>query len=507
MIRHLARARVLCLASGIAGILCGCVNLAPSYERPALPVAAAYPALGDGGTPAPRQSAPIPAEASLAHVDWRTFFLDARLAQVIALALANNRDLRVAVLDIAKARAQYQIQAAATWPTVSASQTGSSTLTPADLSQTGARGIFREDSASVGISAYELDLFGRVRNLKAEALEQYLATDAARRSTQISLIAEVAGDYLTYAADCERLALARATLKSDTDSLDLTLRLFAHGETSQLSVREAETSVASARVSIATYITQIAEDRNALTLVVGAPIPPELLPEAMPDSVNAMGELPEGLPSLLLTDRPDIIEAEHQLKSDTASIGAARAAFFPRITLTASGGTESASLSNLFRNGSQTWNFAPAVSVPIFDGGVNRANLEVAKINREIDVANYEKAIQSAFREVADALADRGTLDERLRAQNDLVEASTDSYRLSEARFRRGIDSYLTVLDAQRTLYAAQQNLISTRLAHVFNAVTLYKVLGGGASGIDPGESSGPAQSGAAQSSKASAKG
>nr|WP_297388396.1 AdeC/AdeK/OprM family multidrug efflux complex outer membrane factor [uncultured Roseateles sp.] len=461
-------------ALAAALLLSGCVNLAPRYERPAAPVPAHYPdAPADAGSNG----------AANADVGWRTFFADAKLRGLIELALDNNRDLRVAVLNIAQARAQYRIQDAATLPTLSANGSGTATRTPASLSATGEALTSHQYSATLGVSAYELDLFGRVRNLSAQALEQYLSTEEARRSTQISLVAEVATAYLTWAADLERLALARETLRSQSDTYTLTQRSFELGSASALTLRQVQTSVDSARVDVARYTGQIAQDRNALALLLGAPVPGELAPGALGDGPGALPELPAGLPSELMLRRPDLLQSEHKLKAATANIGAARAAFYPRISLTASAGSGSADLSGLFKGGSGTWTFLPQISLPIFDGGSNRASLDSAIAGRDIAVAQYEQAIQSAFREVADALAQREALSGQLQAQQSLVEASGDALKLSDARFARGVDSYLDVLDAQRSWYGAQQTLIGMRLSRLTNGVTLYKALGGGWNG------------------------
>jgi multidrug efflux system outer membrane protein len=334
----------------------------------------------------------------------------------------------------------------------------------------------------LGVSAYELDLFGRVRSLKDQALEQYLATEEARRATQISLVAEVANIWLTLAADRERLKLAKETMESQRSSYELIRRRFEAGVSSQLDLRQAQTRVDAARVDIALFTAQLAQSENALNLLVGTALPPELLPAQL-GSVTMVKELAPGLPSDVLLSRPDILQAEHGLKATNANIGAARAAFFPRISLSSSIGTASVKLTDLFQPGSALWNFVPQISVPLFDAGSNRAKLNVAKAERDIAVAQYEKAIQTAFREVADTLASRGTLGDQLAAQQSLTEATADSYRLSEARYDRGVDSYLVVLDSQRSTYSAQQDLINVRLALLANQVTLYKVLGGGGEG------------------------
>ena len=448
-------------------VLSGCANLAPTYERPAAPVPAAYPDAA-------------PESSSAADIDWRTFFADAKLRGLIELALSNNRDLRVAVLNIEQARAQYRVQDAQTLPTVNATGSGTAARTPASVSGTGTSITSHQYSANLGVSAYELDLFGRVRNLSAQALEQFLATEQARRTTQISLVAEVTTAYLNWAADLERLALAQETLRSQSESYRLTQTRLKLGAASALTLRQLQTSVESARVDVARYTGQVAQDRNALALLLGTPVPEALAPHALGDALNALPDLPAGVPSDLLLRRPDLLQSEHQLKAATANIGVARAAFYPRISLTAAAGSSSADLSSLFKAGSGSWSFMPQISLPIFDGGANQANLDSAKAAQGIAVAQYEKAIQTAFREVADALAQRSAVGDQLQAQNALVQASGDVLQMSQARFDRGVDSYLDVLDAQRSWYGARQTLIATRLARLTNGVTLYKALGGG---------------------------
>lgn len=461
-----------------AALLASGCSLMPAYQRPASPVPEAYPATTAATTAAGSQAA--------ADIGWRDFYADPRLRQVIELALANNRDLRVAVLNIESARAAYRIQRADLFPAISASGSGTAQRTPASLSQTGSASVNHQYSAGIGFASYELDLFGRVRSQNEQALQSFLATEAASRSAQISLVAEVANAWLTLAADRERLRLAEETLESRSESLALTQRRFELGATSQLSLSQAQSTVDSARADVAGYRAQVSRDRNALVLLAGAPVPDALQPDRLRDSLNALPELPAGVPSQLLERRPDIVQAEADLKAANANIGAARAAFFPRIALTASAGSASASLGDLFKAGSGTWSFGPSVSLPLFDGGANRANLKGAQVGRDIKVAQYEKSIQSAFREVADALAARGELGEQLDAQDSLVRSTAQSLQLSQARYARGVDSYLEVLDAQRSLYAAQQSLIATRLARLSNSVTLYKALGGGWAGHAP---------------------
>jgi multidrug efflux system outer membrane protein len=455
-------------------LLAACQSLAPDYARPPAPVPAAWPS-GPSYKPAP--SGP---EGGAAGIGWREFFAGNKLVRLVELALANNRDLRVATLNIEKVRAQYQISRADLFPSINATGSGNIQRLPADLSTNGDAMVSRQFSATLGFSSYELDLFGRVQSLKDKALEQYLATEQARRSAQISLVTEVASAYLTLAADQERLRLAQETLASQRSSYELTTRSFEVGVSSALDLRQAQTSVESARVDVARYTSQVAQDENSLALLLGGPVPRELLPQGMADAILALRDLPPGLPSATLTQRPDIMQTEHQLKAANADIGAARARFFPSITLTGGGGTASSQLEGLFKSASGFWNFVPTVNLPIFDAGRNLATLEVAEAERDIAVAQYEKAIQSAFKEVADALAQRGTVDEQLAAQKALVEAASESYRLSEARFRRGVDSYMSVLDSQRSSYTSQQGLISVRLSRLTNLVTLYKVLGGG---------------------------
>ncbi|AYH44807.1 AdeC/AdeK/OprM family multidrug efflux complex outer membrane factor [Azoarcus sp. DN11] len=455
------------LAVAMAATLLGACSLIPAYERPAAPVPAAFP------------DAPATAGAPDAPA-WRDYFADGRLRELVELALANNRDLRVAALNIERARAQYGIQRADLFPSISANAGQTAQRLPAELSRTGRAGTTRQYSATVGFSAYELDFFGRIRSLNEQALEQFLATEEARRSAQISLVAEVADAWLRLAADRERQTLAINTLATRQKSYDLTKRSFDVGATSALDLRQAQTLLEGARADVARYASLVAQDQNALALVVGAPVPPSLMPQDFAESITAVAELPAGVPSEVLTRRPDILQAERQLRAANASIGAARAAFFPRISLTASAGTASSKLDGLFEGGSGTWSFVPQISLPIFEAGRLTANLEATKVQREIAVAQYEKSIQSAFREVADALADRATLAEQLDARRKLVEATGESFKLSEARYKAGVDSYFGLLDAQRSLYAAQLDLIAVRQSDGTNRIALYKALGGG---------------------------
>lgn len=447
--------------------------MAPAYKRPEPPVPASLPT-----GPAYKEAASGQTGAAAGDIGWRQFYGDEKLQKVIGLAIDNNRDLRIAALNIEKVRALYRIQRAEIYPAVGASGTLNEYRVPADLAEKGEAMNVRQYSVSLGISSWELDFFGRIRSLKDRALEQYFATEHARRSAQISLIAEVANAYLSLAADQENLELAQSTLQAQEATYNLIRRRFEVGASSELDLNQVQTRMEAARVDVARFTGQVALDGNALNLLVGSPVPEALLSKKL-DAVITPKEISPGLSSEVLLQRPDILQAESLLKAANANIGAARAAFFPRITLTTGIGTTSDALFNLFKAGSSVWTFVPQVTMPIFDTRVWSA-LKVIKVEREIALAQYEKAIQTAFREVADALARKGTVGDQLAAQESLVQASTNAYRLSDARYAKGIDSYLGVLDAQRSLYGAQQGLIAVRLLRFANTVTLYKALGGG---------------------------
>ena len=453
-----------------AFVLSGC-SLIPDYQRPEAPVAAQFP---QGPAYSPTQA---PNQAA-AEQGWKQFFHDPALQQLIQTALENNRDLRVAALNIDAYAAQYSIQRADLFPAVSATGSGSRQRVPARSSQTGKESISSSYSATLGISSYELDLFGRVRSLSEEALQKYFATEEARRSTQISLVASVATAYLTWQSDKELLKLTQETLGAYEQSYKLTSRSNEVGVASALDLSQARTSVENARVSLARYKRQVAQDENSLTLLLGTGLPANIASKPLSDDL--LSEVPTGLPSDLLQRRPDILQAEYNLKAANANIGAARAAFFPSISLTANAGTMSPDLGGLFKGGSGTWSFAPQINIPIFNAGSLRASLDYSKIQKEINVANYEKAIQTGFQEVSDGLAARETYKEQLEAQRGFVAANQDYYRLAERRYRIGVDSNLTFLDAQRQLFSAQQSLITDRLAQLTSEVTLYKALGGG---------------------------
>ena len=469
--------KTLAAASFTAVALAGC-TLEPAYNRPALPTPTAFPQSDVSSTGA--------STAPAATIAWRAFFLDPKLQATVELALANNRDLRVAIANIEAARAQYGIQRAALLPAVNGGLGADLAREPASAAgvvEPGEPNHFRihEYSATLGVSNYELDLFGKVRSLTKAALEQYFATEEARRASQITIIAETANDWLTLAADKATLKAAQDTLKSTRDSLDIAQKRFDHGVASALDVRQAQTLVEQTRSDVANDTTIVAQDKNALDLVVGAPTPDAILPDNLGDQVLTLSDLPAGVPSDVLLNRPDVLQAEDALKAQNAQIGAARAAFFPSITLTASGGGESNSLSTLFKGASGAWSFTPQLNLPIFAGGANIANLNYAKAERQVTVAQYEKAIQTAFSEVANALARRATIGEQVSANDAAVAAAADSVTLSQARYERGSDTYLNVLVAQRTLYATQESQISARLTRATNLVTLYTALGGGA--------------------------
>ena len=496
------RALALLLAGAA---LAGC-TLEPKDLRPAPPIPGALPAGGD-------YPAAAPGAAPISSVAWDAFFTDPRLKQVIALALRENRDLRVAALNVEAARARYRVQRADLLPTVALAGNatygsslfgGVGATTPtgpggatggtgvgsaggvggaaggAGSVASGGSGFYRFYSVSLGFSSYELDLFGRIRSLTKEALQLYLATAEARRATQVSLISEVAIDWLTLAADQDRLAIARSTLESFTESLRLTQARFDAGIVSELDLRQVQTLAEGAASDIATYTTQVSQDVNALNLVVGASVDASLLPQGLGDGLPTVPEAPAGLDSAVLLRRPDVLQAERQLRAYNADIGAARAAFFPTISLTASGGSTSLYLDRLFGSGTGTYSFSPNLTLPIFDYGRNRANLKLSRTNREIALAQYERAIQTAFRETADALAQQGQVAALVGAQTRLVQSGETTLRLSDARYRRGADAYLGVLDAQRTVYAARQTLVAARQTRAATLVQIYRALGGG---------------------------
>jgi multidrug efflux system outer membrane protein len=451
-----------------AVLLLGGCTLAPKYVRPAAPVPPSLP--GAEATVAE----PLPED-----LPWQEFFTDERQRGVIEQALANSRDLRIAMLGIEKARALYRIQRAELFPAVSALANGSAQRVPGRVSEDDEAFTSEQYTVALGISAWEVDLFGRVRSLKKSALEQYLATEQAARAARMALIATVAQTFLTVAADAEGLRLSRGTLETQEASLVLIQKSRDLGVASDLELSQIQSQVEAARADVARYTALLAIDSNALAVLVGAPVSPEMLPSGLSD-VGAPRPVRAGLSSEVLLRRPDILTAEHQLRSANANIGAARAAFFPRISLTMGVGSVSTELQGLVGAGTGTWSFAPQIVAPLFTSGSLMARLKASKVDREIAVARYEKGIQQAFAEVSNALTLRSTLVEQREAQEALVKALETTYRLSEARFKAGLDGYLGVLVAQRSLFVAQQALVGVRLAEQANLVTLYKVLGGG---------------------------
>jgi multidrug efflux system outer membrane protein len=469
------------LSLAVAVLLLGGCTLIPKYEQPQAPVAAQWP------TGAAYRAEDVGAAGQQAsEIGWREFFTDPNLQRLIETALANNRDLRVSALNIERAQAMYRIRRADLLPTIGVGAGKTAQRVPGEMSATGQSMVTHQYSATVGLSNYEFDFFGRVRSLNEQALELYFATEEAWRSARISLVSEVANAYLTWLADRQRLQVAQETLKSQQQSYDLIKKRYDLGVVSELNLRQAQTSVEMARVDAASYTAWVARDENALSLLLGTSALPEWLAEDKMEDLGAVIHLTAGeIPSAVLQQRPDVLAAEHQLKAANANIGAARAAFFPTISLTTSIGTASTSLSGLFDGGSGVWSFVPQMSLPIFDSGRNLANLEVSETDRAIALAQYEKAIQSAFREVSDALAQRGTIDEQMAAQKALTEATTATFRLATVRYEKGVDSYLNVLDAQRAMYSANLGLVGIQLAKQMNQVALYKSLGGGSQGSE----------------------
>nr|WP_321869167.1 efflux transporter outer membrane subunit [Burkholderia ubonensis] len=467
--------RVLPLALVVALAAC---SMEPTYQRPDAPIPSAYPngpAYSTPGANAGQQNAPAAAD-----LGWRQFFVDPQLQQLIARALANNRDLRIATLNIDAARAQYRLQRAAQFPEIDANLGLNSQRLSPGLRAPGQSPLINTFSAGVGLTNFEIDLFGRVRSMSHAAQEQYLATVEAQRSVHISLVAEVGNAYLTLMADRELLKLAQDTLKNQQDVAAMIHRGKLAGGMAQLDEHRADTQVQTAQVAVEQYTRQVAQDENALTLLIGGGPLPAGVTNAMPlGNQHVLAEFPEGLPSTLLERRPDIMAAEHRLIAANANIGAARAAFFPRITLTGMLGVASATLAGLFSGGA-AWLFAPQLTMPIFDGGRNSANLDLATVEKDVNVANYERTIQSAFREVADSMAARTTFEREVNAQQKMIHDISETQRLAQMRFQNGVDDYFGVFDAQRQLFQAQQLLVTYKLAGLTSRVTLYKALGGG---------------------------
>ena len=457
--------------------------MAPKYTRPESPIPTDWP-----NGPAYQNGQSSQDAPTAANVRWQDFFTDQKLQKIIEIALNNNRDLRIAALNVEKARAMYGVKRAELFPVVDATGTGNRQRSSADLTAPGQPRTTEQFSVDLGITAWEIDFFGRIRSLKEQALREYLATEEARRSAQISLVSEVARVYLSLAADREKLNLAQSTLEAQQGVYDLIQRQYEVKIANELDLRRAQTQVDTARVDFARYTQLAAQGQNALNLLAGSPVSGDLLPSDLA-GVSSPKDISPGLSSEVLLWRPDIMAAEHQLKGAYAYIGAARAAFFPRISLTTAVGTASNELGGLFGSGNGTWSFAPQIVMPIFDARTWAA-YKVSKSVQKIALTQYEKAIQTAFREVADVLAVRGTVDQQAAAQQSIVDSTQKIYSLSNKRYTNGIDSYLSVLDAQRSLYGAQQGLISLQLAKLANEVRFYTVLGGGGEYLEASETS-----------------
>ena len=454
------------ISVSVAALMLSACNMAPDMEQRELPVAQNYVTQGTAG--------------DINALNWQSFFSNAQLQQLIALTLENNKDIKTAALNVQQVRAMYQIEDSALYPSIDLNASGTRQRLPADLSGTGQATISENYSATVGLTAYEIDLWGKVRNQSEQALQNLYSAEYSLTSVRISLISELVNAWLNYATDKELLALANETLKSQQESLELTRKTFALGAASQLTLSQLESTVATAKVDIANYQRLLKRDKNALDFLVGKTVTADLLPSQNIDDVLSLPDVPVGLPSELLTQRPDIKAAEHDLLAANANIGVAKAAFYPSISLTANAGTASADLSNLFDSGSGTWSFVPSVNLPIFNMGRNQANLDVAKAQQEMAITSYEQTIQQAFKEVSDALADREGYMHQLDALNDLYQSNELSFTLSDARFQKGADSYLQVLDAQRNWYSAGQQLILGKQAYLASQINLYKALGGG---------------------------
>lgn len=454
--------------SALAVLVLSACQLAPEQQAIELPVPQNYAlASGDSGIKA-------------AELHWQQFFSNPQLQQLIELSLANNKDLQIAALNVQRVRALYQIEDSALYPSLDLNASGTRQRLPADLTGTGNAQINQQYSATVGITSYELDFWGKVRNQSEQALQQLYSTEQAQLSSQISLVAELANAWLTYAADQQLLELAAHTLHSQQKTLELTEQSYNLGAASALTLQQVKSTVASAKVDIARYQRLLQRDKNALDLLTGTQVSEQLLPDRPLSKLLQLPELPAGLPSDLLQQRPDLKAAEHDLLAANANIGIAKAAFFPSISLTANAGSASAELDNLFKGGSGSWSFIPSVNLPIFNMGRTQANLEVAEAQQQVALVTYQQKIQQAFREVSDGLADRAGYAAQLQAQQDLANSNQQSFMLSEARFKQGADSYLQVLDAQRSWYSAQQQLISGQQALLASQISLYKVLGGG---------------------------
>jgi multidrug efflux system outer membrane protein len=452
-------------------LLTACISLDPKYQRPTTPVPNRMPQGDAYGTPSGDT-------IDLVNTSWRDYIIDDRLRKVVAMSLDSSRDLREAIADVKSAQAKYEEERSSLLPTVDAEVSNSRSRSLTGVGNQTA--ISNSASANASTSSFELDLFGKNQSLTREEYETYLGTQQGARSTQLTVIYNVVNYWITLAADKSNLETAKQTMASAADSLQITRNNYSHGISSMVEVSSADSTYQSARADVANYTTSVAQDKNALDLAVGKSVSDDLLPSGIEQLKGIMKDIPPAVSSAVLLNRPDVLEAEHNLKAANASIGAARANFFPSISLTASGGVSSSQLSTLFKNGASAWSFSPSISLPLFAGGYNVAALKYSKAQKDLYVATYEKSIQTAFQEVADALARRGTIKEQLNAHTAYVNASATYYQLADLRYRSGIDTYINALDAQRTLYSARQNLISTQQTYYQNLITLYKVMGGG---------------------------
>lgn len=438
------------------------------------------PELEDIQLPVPDNYAVKSEQGNATDLKWQQFFVNNKLQSLIKQTLMHNKDIKLAALNVQQVRALYQIEDSALYPSIDFSASGTRQRLPTDLSSTGRAGINESYSATVGMTAYELDLWGKVRNQSDQALQTLYATEQAQTSVKISLISEVVNAWLNYAADKELLSLANETLSSQQESLELMEKTYALGAASKLTLAQVQSTVATAKVDIANYQRLLKRDKNALDLLVGQTVTADLLPEKGINDALKFPTVPVGMPSQLLEQRPDIKAAEYQLLAANANIGVAKAAFFPSISLTANAGTASSELDNLFSSGTGTWSFIPSINLPIFNMGRNQANLDVAQAQQEITLTTYEQTIQKAFKEVSDALADREGYMQQLAALEELYNSNHVSFMLSQARFEKGADSYLQVLDAQRNWVSAGQQLINGKQAYIASQINLYKAVGGG---------------------------
>lgn len=464
------RLHTLTCALALAGLLSAC-SMAPVYETPAAPVPATW-----DRAPAPASTA----SEAVASVQWPQFFGNAPLREVIALALQHNRDLRVVALNVEAFQALYRIQKAQSTPAIGAQAAGSRQRLPADVAKAPDAVVSSTYTAGLGVAAYELDLFGRVKSLNEQALQNYLAMDSTRKATQLSLVAAVASAWMLWQADQQMLEVVTRTVAANEQALELVVAQVSHGVATDLQRYQAQSAVDSARAQHAQLQRAVEQDWNALQALVGAPLPPELRSTQVPPQAWQLAALPVGLPSQVLAQRPDILAAEQQLQAANANIGAARAAFFPSISLTASAGTASTDLSGLFKGGSGAWSFAPQINIPLFSGGRLSANLDYATLQKDVRVAQYDKAVQTAFREVADGLSARATFASQRQANQRLVATSGKYLELAQLRYDAGVESYLTVLDAQRSLLGAELGEVQTALQQAVSEVNLFKALGGG---------------------------